>query len=199
MWDIKTYGEEYNIFRNKAGHEDNFPIAKFIYMLIWGDYDDNEPTYRLPELYYACDVNCLYNMQNYSSDTMNPIRDSKYYQTIGNFMLLPKNNYEKYYFNTYRHQKYRDNFIVFLQQMETLFENKNKDIIFNNLKTANGVYFEKIGNFKNFIKINYLEDFIQYLNKDSNYLYQNMEELEGIILKRSNLLCNSLKQKLFNK
>ena len=164
------YGKiSYNQSTN--GDEDGTLLARLIYIVIFGDYKNNE--YKLPNL------NNIWNSfgvgkDTYGSDTINA---KKEVYNIGNFMPLPKGSYNAHTtLNTYRNACYNDDFQEFLKQMKNIysylpciFEDKN-DREYKNWKKqdynetwvkiikSNEFYFKEINSYQKFIETNLLDD-----------------------------------------
>ena len=182
--DLKTYTME-----------DYYDIAKWIYIVLWCDLTDNK--YSLPNL---IDVTSFdFGDNKYGGDTMNPIKESNYYLTIGNFMILPKGKaFNKYTtLNRYRNKGsgYNDDFLKFLQQIDNMYKlnlhkkNTNKidsNNIWEQLFVANQSYF------------NYFPDFSSFINKNLLNDWKLLEEnkKEKFVEKRAERICAILKERL---
>lgn len=162
--------------------EDNFYIVKCIYYLLWNK--------SLPKM------SNFTEMENYyGGETINPIKNSSLYLTIGNFMLLPKiltNNHIS--LNTYKYSCFRDDMQKMLKKMQDLFyfykykkwqKYDQYNITWQELAEKNNFYFEGLKTYENFLAVNFLEDFEDYKNTDN---------FEKIIKLRSNKMVNKLKE-----
>ena len=183
------------IARKENCHEDSTKLAKEIYYVIWGNFENNK--YTLPELNSIENLNQYYGgetINTFNSLFQEDLEGIKFYiqkeenpnlynqiehfrekyLTIGNFMLLPKNSVNGYTLNTKKgsyHFRYKDYCDLFFYD---LFETDK----LNDLKESNRIYFKYINNAKTFFEKNLLyekgkfEEFFDGKKPKISYLHE---------------------------
>ena len=183
-----SYRVYINYDKNGIPHDDSSRLARLIYYILWGNHEYTD--YKLSNLTHV--DSCFAAGENtFGGDTLITTVAFDGDTTIGNFMILPKNNYQTYYFNPYRNQKQNDDFSEFMKEMEDLFNNKDKILekhendldIWENLLKVNKDYFNDIDNFNRFKEFFMLEDWDKL-------------SPEEFVKQRSERICERLK-KLF--
>ena len=183
-----SYRDYKNHDKNGIPHDDSSRLARLIYYILWGNHEGTD--YKLSNLTH---VDSCFDAgeKTFSGDTLITTVAFDGDTTIGNFMILPKNNYQTYYFNKYRYQKQKDVFSKFMKKMKYLFDNKDKILekhendldIWENLLKVNKDYFNDIDNFNRFEEFFMLEDWDKL-------------SPEEFVKQRSERICERLK-KLF--
>lgn len=122
--ELRNRNYSYRKFRAERD-EDSFWLTKYINYVVYHDV--------LPNMNSLDEMN-----EFYGGETINPVYNSEYYLTIGNFMLLPKLSYNRHTtFNTFKYSCYRDDLSQFLNKVEEIY--KNIEFIFDYEK-ANTIY-----------------------------------------------------------
>ena len=174
QYNHKIYGK----FR-ASSDEDSFHIVKCIYYILWYKHLPFISNFAEMEDYYG-------------GDTISPIRNSNYYLTLGNFMLLPKKSSGNTTLNRYKYCCFRDDMFEMCKKFKEMFNfYNNKTWINENIYNAtwekiieaNKFYFENIKTYNKFLEINYLKDYTDSTN--------NIEE---IIKNRSKKMVKTLKE-----
>ncbi len=185
LWDDEHKNRYiYGKFR-ASSDEDSFHLVKAIYYILWNKYLPNMDSFDDMERYYG-------------GDTINPVRNSKKYLTIGNFMLLPKSYHKKNEtFNIYKYITFRDDFYKFMKKIQDLYKNKitkEEDInnitdeqIWEKIVIINNWYFKKVKTFDDFVKINMLEGWENLKNSE-------FDAIENFIKNRSIKMIKNLKE-----
>lgn len=181
----KKYNNQNLYAKFRANYdEDNFHIVKCIYYLIWNKTLPMMSSFNEMEDFYGGDV-------------ISRIKDSIYYLTLGNFMLLPKKSSGNTTLNRYKYCCFRDNMFQMSKKFEDMFHfyqkgywtNKNQyNETWGNLVNANHFYFNYIKNYDNFLKINFLEEYNNSVN-----------DIENIIQNRAKKMIKTLKEVILEK
>ena len=216
--DLKTYTME-----------DYYDIAKSIYIIIWGDYLSNQ--YAIPDLidYTSFDA----GDNKYGGETINTFSNffgnkakienifgknlTKYeeviinlfeqkYQTIGNFMVLPKGKRQDKKTEVLNNIKNRldkdlaDTFFYYLFETDDLIDLRGKE--------RNKFYFKEIKNPEIFCEKNFLEPFFEPVTfkVKKNFFNRNLEPKDFaidyiqkaifVIDYRAERICAILKERL---
>lgn len=183
--ELRKRDRSYSKFRAERD-EDSFWLTRYINYLVYHD--------MLPNMSNLDEMN-----EFYGGDTINPIYNSQYYLTIGNFMLLPKLSYNQHTtFNTYKYSCFKDDLSQFLEKFQEIYNNikfifdcqkanseyiqwlnRDYNIEWVKLVKSNKFYFDVIDSYDKFLKANFLEDF-------------QKENIEMFIQNRSKKICNKL-------
>ena len=180
---------------NRTLDSDDSNIARAIYVAIWAD---KLPMLSLENIGSGClyrgdtlntfntlfseNLRGLYKYTNDEKIVSKVENFRKICYSIGNFLPLPNKSILSQTINTYRGinswHDYQDKFLLELQKC--LNNENNKDDFLFELIKENSFYFDYINNsFENYIKINFLEDYIEnneVKNLFSPYFYHWMNK-----------------------
>lgn len=197
-----NYRDYKNRDKNGDPHYDSSRLARLIYYILWGNHEYTD--YKLSNLTNA-DTCFDAGEKTFSGDTLITTVAFDGDTTIGNFMILPKNNYQTYYFNQYRGQQQNDKFFEFMKKMKELFDNKDKILeknendldIWENLLKVNKDYFNDIDNFNHFVEFFMLDGWKELADENKEKMENfDKEKMENFVKQRSERICERLK-KLF--
>lgn len=235
--DIK-YGDLKHIGDLDKYDPDDSEIAKAIYYLVW---NDKIPELEIKQigsgLKYRGDTlntfNTLFGVNasrarelvSSNMDFINTVNEFKgVCFSIGNFSLLPNisiipNGWSRITtINMYRGNfyKWKDYYDKFLLELEYCYENsRSSDKILADLVKANHFYFDEISDIRNYIDINFLDNYYDVAGKNTelfknglrnwkvqeseqyiNFSYKYIKESTKIIKDRANKMIDIVKRKI---